>query len=253
MSVSVGGKIATDGLIVHLDALNPISYPGTGTDWYSLRPSSSYALNLAAGTTPATITNGYATFDPANESNAYIDSVALNQFTPHVTIDFWAKLKPFIGTGIRRILSIGVNSGFYVGYLDDLSVGIGTNTTNLWGVSGADVESLGGYNTWAHFSCVLSNGVTNPGYPNLPLDSQKVYVNSVLPTNTNQTGDGNGYGNQRSWGSGGSVFFYIGGPRSGTSNWGDFEIAIVKVYNRELTQEEVTQNFNAHKGRFNIY
>lgn len=251
MGVSIGGKIVTDGLMVHLDALNPISYPGTGTDWYSLRPNSNYTLDLAAGTNPPTIANGYATFDPANESKAYIGGVSLNRYTPNVTIDFWAKLKPLYGTGIRRILAIGVNSGFYVGYLDDLSIGIGTNTTNLWGVSGANVESLGGYNAWAHFSCVLSNGVDNPGYPNLPINSQKVYVNGVLPTNAYQTTDDNPYGNQRSWGSGDSVFFYIGGPRGGF--WGDFDIALVKVYNRELTQEEVTQNFNAHKGRFNIY
>jgi hypothetical protein len=31
------------------------------------------------------------------------------------------------------------------------------------------------------------------------------------------------------------------------------DVAMIKIYNRELTQAEVTQNFNAHKGRFNIY
>jgi hypothetical protein len=254
MSTSIGGKIVTDGLMLHLDALNPASYPGSGTDWFSLRPNIDYTIDLANGTNPATIANGYATFDPANESKAYIGAVVLNRFTPNVTIDFWAKIKPFVGSSIRRILSIGVNNGFYIGYLDNLAIGIGTNSTNLWGVSGLTVQSLGAYNAWAHFSCVLSNGVTSPGYPNLPKESQKVYINGNLPTQSDQTGDDNGYGNQRSWGSTDSVFFFVGGPLlSSALIWGDFEIASVKAYNRELTQDEVTQNFNAHKGRFNIY
>ena len=252
MSTSIGGKIVTDGLMIHLDALNPASYPGSGTDWFSLRPNIDYTIDLANGTNPATIANGYATFDPANESKAYITGVVLNRFTPYVTIDFWAKIKPFVGSGLRRILSIG--PAFYIGYLQDLAIGIGTNTTDLWGVDSSDVQLLGGYNNWAHFSCVLANGLDGPGYPDIPQTDQKTYVNSVLPTNGAQSTPGD-FPAQRAWSyTDNFVQFFIGGNRSGAALvWGDFEIALVKVYNRELTQAEVTQNFNAHKGRFNIY
>ena len=46
----------------------------------------------------------------------------------------------------------------------------------------------------------------------------------------------------------------FGSRRNNTSGRAiTYDAALIKVYNRELTQAEVTQNFNAHKGRFNIY
>jgi hypothetical protein len=39
--------LSTNGLITHLDAGNPASYPGTGTVWYDLSPSG-YNYNIVA-------------------------------------------------------------------------------------------------------------------------------------------------------------------------------------------------------------
>jgi hypothetical protein len=75
--------------------------------------------------------------------------------------------------------------------------------------------------------------------------SRKLYINGVLVNSDTQTGtiatDTRGmslgaYGGT----SGTNGYFYNG------------SLAICRVYNRELSAAEVSQNFNAMRGRFNI-
>ena len=44
----------------------------------------------------------------------------------------------------------------------------------------------------------------------------------------------------------------IGGSTSFTNRWFDGKIALTKVYNRALSQQEITQNYNAAKTRFGL-
>ncbi len=250
MSISIGGKIVTNGLILHYDALNPISYPGSGTNWDSIPLSTNCSASLNLGTNPITISNGYATLIENNNSQGLTEDFSLSRFTSYVTIDFWARIRPVVGSGIRKLLGIGNTGGYYIAYNNDSSYfGVGTNGTDIWGIKNPTFNSLGILGKWVHYSCVLANGVDNPGFPNLPPEDQKTYVNGTLPTNERVTGID--YASQRSFNNDDSSKILIGGQFGG--NYADADIAIIKVYNRELTQAEVTQNFNAHKGRFNIY
>ena len=42
MSIYGGPEIVTDGLVLHLDAANSKSYPGTGTSWFDLSGSNNH-------------------------------------------------------------------------------------------------------------------------------------------------------------------------------------------------------------------
>lgn len=250
MSVSIGGKIVTNGLILHYDALNPISYPGSGTDWDSIPLSTNCSASLNLGTNPITISNGYATLTPSNGPNGLTEDFSLNRFTSYVTIDFWARIRPNAGSGIRKLLGIGDVGGYYIAYNSSAPYfGVGTNGTDIWGIEDATFNSLGILGNWAHYSCVLANGVDNPGWPDLPPENQKTYINGTLPTNGRALGID--YASQRAFNTDDFSKIRIGGSYGG--NYADADIAIIKIYNRELTLPEVTQNFNAHKGRFNIY
>ena len=62
MGVTYNPKIATDGLVLCLDAANRRSYPGTGTTWSDLAESNN-----------GTLTNG-PTFDAGNGGSIVFDS-----------------------------------------------------------------------------------------------------------------------------------------------------------------------------------
>jgi len=250
MSTTIGGKIVTNGLILHYDALNPISYPGSGTDWDSIPLSTNCSASLNLGTNPITISNGYATLNSSDEPNGLTEGFSLSRFTSYVTIDFWARIRPVAGTGIKKLLGIGNVGGYYIAYNSNAPYfGVGTNGTDIWGIEDATFNSLGILNNWAHYSCVLANGTDNPGFPDLPPEDQKTYVNGTLPTNVRANDQD--YASQRVFNTEDISKIRIGGPYAG--NYANADIAIIKVYNRALTLPEVTQNFNAHKGRFNIY
>jgi hypothetical protein len=181
-----------------------------------------------------------------SDLEAFTEDFSLSRNTNYVTIDFWARIRPNAGSGVRKLLGIGNAGGYYIAYNSDASYfGVGTNSTDVWGLQSATFNSLGILNNWAHYSCVLANGL----FQSLPETDQKTYVNGTLPTNGRVGGDD--YPNQRAFNTDDFSKIRIGSQYGGT--YANADIAIIKVYNRALTLTEVTQNFNAHKGRFNIY
>ena len=99
MSVSIGGKIVTDGLVIHLDALNGKSYPGSGTTWTDLTPYTNDG-DLDNGDNPVTIANGYASFVSASYRVMEVNNISeIDNTTSYVTIDMWAKIPSIINSG----------------------------------------------------------------------------------------------------------------------------------------------------------
>jgi hypothetical protein len=250
MSISIGGKIVTDGLVIHLDALNPRSYPGSGTDWIDLTlyNNTGSFLNI----TP-TVANGYASFTGENDtSRVFIDNInEITSTTYYVTVDMWARINnppSFPGdTSATMLCGFGDQSSYSVQIraANDF-LGFTTGTTDIYGID--TVTELGLLDNWKHYCFVM----IDTEHTALTEDDQKIYINGqsqVLSQQVNTFGSSYFSLNQPN-----SSF---GFPGRAYTNGGivltNMDIALVKVYNRELTQAEVTQNFNAHKGRFNIY
>jgi hypothetical protein len=256
MSVSIGGKIVTDGLVIHYDGLNPRSYPGSGIVWNDLTP---YANNgdLDDGNNPVTIQNGYASFTDI-DNDRYVDLAGIgeiNNTTEYVTLDMWIKLKgPTDVVGIEKGYIFGWNAysiqaRYNYGLLEKF--GFTTNSNDIYGLEDPTLASLNLLNNWNHYSFVMCDY----GHFSIARTNQKIYINGTnqsISSVTPSAGESTTF----------RVFTYnptsvarFPGCRFNNGNIVllNMDVALVKIYNRELTQDEVTQNFNAHRGRFNIY
>jgi len=216
MAFAYSPKIVTDGLVFAVDAANKKSYPGSGTTWTDLSGNGNDGT-LVNGTTFNS--NGYMQFDGSN------DLVTTNMFggrnpsTDPFTVQ--AIIRSVTTSGARIWIDAtdnGTNQRFYSA-LDD-------GNGNPLGIQGSTWSDSTPNNTnWTHQTIVM-DGSTAQSYRNGISSYTKSYTSYTL------------YGN-----------IVIGGRTN--YNWhGD--IALVKIYNRALTQSEITQNYNALKSRFGL-
>jgi hypothetical protein len=252
MSISVGGEIVTNGLVMHYDALNNRSYPGSGTSWIDLTPYNNTG-DLDVADNPVIIQNGYASFvaDSIGSNSQYmsISSISeINNTTDYVTVDMWAKMPSNLGNNgssnsyIFGFSTYGVSfregSGNYTG-----DFGFTTLNSDVFGIDNLPYITGSLVNKWNHYSFVMCSSPISSG-------SQKIYINST-PLVLSQV-NGSESGRQFSTIATSNLSFGTRGSNA-ADRCTTYDAALIKVYNRELTQAEVTQNFNAHKGRFNIY
>ena len=249
MSVYGGPDIITDGLVLHLDAANRKSYPGTGTAWNDLS-GNSYNGTLTNGPVFGNTNGGNIAFDGVDDYIDCSDHVDDLIFDSPATISTW--LMPlsdkntgstffFIANDVDPVSSTG-GYAFIIRY--------GSTTGSLTGETfviyrydgggqGHQVTLYGvnnGYeyqNQWVNATVVVEN------------NTWKLYVNGILQTltrGTYWTGAQFKYGESispkdRAW---------IGTP--GTN----IRVASTKVYNIALTQQQILQNYNALKGRYGL-
>lgn len=218
-------KIIANGLQLHLDAAQLRSFPGSGT---TFRDISGNGNNVTVAYNSFSTTNGGRfNFNGGNDG--------FNFFSPNLTttatFDFWCQLSSgyadnmLCGWFLYDIFCAGGNLGF------------NTFGGDVYGISAATVSSLGLVNNWKHYVIEWRSDVS---YTN-----NKIYINGVQQTLTQIQGSEN-TGNRN---------FNSGNGRFPGSQAGYVMAAVganFKVYNRSLSQTEVTQNFNAIKSRFGL-
>ena len=217
--------IVTDGLVFAVDAGNLVSYENNSTTAYNL-----------AGSETGTLTNGVG-FDSGNAdswtfdgTNDYIDITGLDSSyqVSAGSIEAWIKpssdgsdqmvcgLGGAHTLGATRIIRINGNQWGFVGY---------GSANQDWG----NIAPVA-FNTWAHI-VIGWNGT-----------ALTFWLNGV-EYNTTRTG--------------------IVTPNSsiirlGVSTWNtsdrafEGDIALMRMYSKLITSDEVTQNFNAQRNRFGI-
>lgn len=79
--------IVTAGLVLHLDAADPASYPGSGTDWFDLSDSANHGV-MQNGATFDTAGGGCIAFDGTDDRVVIANSASL-QLTGNQTLEFW--------------------------------------------------------------------------------------------------------------------------------------------------------------------
>jgi len=217
-----GPHLVTDGLVLCLDAADPLSYPGSGTTW----------RDLSGNENNGTLTNG-PTFDSANggiiDFDGQNDRVSLGyQSTMNntdITQEAWVKADVFVNWHgiISNMPSWG--TGF--------SLQIGTTQNIAAMVSGGYLRTswTPQTNIWYHIVA------THRSSDNLAV----LYVNGIQENSLNRAVS---YSPNAVTEIG---VFYTGGslPLNG-------KIASVKTYNKALTAQEVLQNYNATKTRFGL-
>jgi hypothetical protein len=221
MSYANGPKIVTDGLALYLDAGNSKSYPGSGNTWYDLK--SSYNATVAGGSpTYSSINGGVLTFNGTSDYMLIPDPGSLGNFT----ISCWVyPLLSSTGGAPSIIASVYPSKvNFQITYFNNQTVYAGI------------------YNAgWA----LTSNVSASQGWQNLVLtyngSSMILYRNTVaianVSTSISAQSSGSGIRIGRRWDFG--------------DYWNGY-ISSVRIYNRALSSDEITQNYQATKGRFGL-
>jgi len=224
-------SIATRGLIYQLDAGAPDSYPETGTLWYDLT-STTASGSLTNGPVFNTSNGGYFSFDGTNDT--VVISSIINAYP--FTLSFWASF-PYAGwapasSGMQELLNMSIAGQ---------RISIGTVKQSGW-PTGPTIM-YGGSNHWS-FDSSIALATANQFYNVVYViygsnnSSHSVYVNGTSYALTNNGGAHGGTAGWQIASNGQSSEYWIG------------TIANVIVYNRVLSQAEVTQNYNAQKSRF---
>jgi hypothetical protein len=233
-------NIVRFGLVMELDAGNPYSYAGAGSDWFDV--SGNNNTSLLVGTTLPTFSNtngGILIYDgdtqysrtpsPSNNFAWTPSGVGLN----NMTIDLWIKTTDGSGTILSKPWSGNGEYNFGLGH-QGFSIVIG-NQTNTLGFS----SILTG--NWINLVIVVSP--TQYG----------AYINGVQNTALTNHGITNNtptYGNGQIELTLMTLYPYGGGGNAGFSTQGN--IGSFRIYNRVLSASEVLQNYNATKGRFGL-
>ena len=238
-------QMVTNGLIFYVDAPNPKSYIGTGTTWNDLSRNA-YTLSTTGS---STYSSTYKSMSFPGNSNGYF---FLNSNTgintgQNFTVTAWINCSSIsTGTTAGRLSIIGnacsynVNKGWYwflqnngTTVINTLAMTIGNDQSYQY-----TSNNVFSFNTWVNFTTTVQSGRTIKNYINggmnngggflvstgttidYTLEAFKIGRRSINPINTDQ--GFNGY------------------------------ISNVKLYNRILTQSEITQLYNSQKTRFNI-
>ena len=231
MAVHGGPDIVTDSLVLSLDAGDPASYPGSGTTWTDLSGNGNNGTLSAAAI--GTDIPGVMDF---NGSDEYIS--CNRAVEDDFTLDIWfyptangdANFGPTVywygGSGLMDCETGGQTDDFgLVWYSNTIAFGVGNPDTTYQ-------SSALSLNVWHNVICTRtkSSGVL------------AIYINGIS--------DGGGaHTNTASLDAMSTM--YIGND-SGTRGYLTGNIAICRAYNKVLTQNEISQNFNAHRSRFGL-
>ena len=221
--------IVTNGLVLALDAANTKSYPGSGTTWNDLSGNGNNGT-LTNGPTYSSANSGVIVFDGTND---YASFTPINM--SGTQISFTAFVKPIgFGTGnnINSIVRKGdasnaVTPSNYVFALRDSRIAMGVQNA-------VDSDTPAGNTTltanqW-YYLAASWNGTSISFYVNGGSDGN-VALSSIILEDGRST--------------------FVGG-RTGSLDIFNGNIASVQMYNRVLSSQEVQQNYNAQKSRFNL-
>jgi hypothetical protein len=231
-TVTVLDNPVTSGLILHLDAGNPASYPGSGTTWTDLSGSGNTGV-LTNGPGYSGLNGGRITFDGADDVISIANSASL-QVGDTFTVSAWinaTSLTGRLGIFSTRTANPAGCWQIEVGEGNALPNGISVTGVGTWIFSSA--SGILTTNTWYHI-CYTKNGNAQLG--------GTLYLNSVSLTPAATTA----YSIINN-----SDIKVVGRGAATTQNFPG-SISQTLLYNRALTADEVTQNFNASRGRFGI-
>ena len=216
-------NVVTDGLVAYFDAANRASYPGTGTTWTELVAGNNGTLyNFEAGFFDSAH-GGILAFDG---TDSYVRTPAPSpDGTGGFAIEFWAKFDDASNTDCMFANYTIDKCQIVIQSSEDMHVMLGGSVI-------ADVSTGIVVDRWYCIS--LSRiGSTLKGY----IDGVEIFS---VSNSTDLATSGDSYFGIQHWG---------GDPGSFDHPF-DGEMAIMRWYNRGLTDAEVSQNYNATKGRF---
>jgi hypothetical protein len=224
MSLGHGTNIVTSSLVFSFDPGNIKNYSGSGTSTTELVGGA--GVGTATNTTYSSSNSGYMSYNGSSSIVTFNNNTALD--TQAVTVEVWVTTNALNQNGFwfekgsvnsqYALFQEGVSIQWRLGSLGDLST-----TTATYMTTGTWYQVVGTYTT----------------------GDRRLYINGVQ-VNSNAT-----TGVLGTNASGMSIGAY-GGKDGAHAYYYNGNIAIVRVYRKNLSPAEVLQNFNANRGRFGI-
>jgi hypothetical protein len=236
MSLGHGISIVKDSIGLNVDFANIKSISGTTLTDVSRNRIGITLTNSTANT--LNIANGYAEFNPADIggtatyytiSNSYFNTIK-NEISIETAMYVYSNMgnEQWVRGVSPRTTETSSPLGFSIG-----SGGISAevNTTNGWKTN-YTASSLVAYNRWLYITQTTS----------VIENAMKTYVNGNLVSTVSLAGETPNGGNGFLIGRG-----FFGGVRNYNGR-----VGFLRVYSKRLTATEITQNFNALRGRYGI-
>lgn len=226
MSINIKGRtvygpnIVTDGLVLYLDAANTKSYPGSGAVWYDLSGFGNSCIFDATPTYNAT----HLIFNGTSHYGTIVNNSTLD-FSNEQTIIMW--LYHTFTTGRRNPWNQA-----YGGY-GTWTHESGNSINHYFGDAGANTTPY-----IAAPSNATPRGVWNCMTSTRDVSNHKWYMNGIWQRTTSHSYSTLLTDNNN---------ITIG---SGYAGYWEGNISIIMVYNRALSQSEISQNYNAQKSRY---
>jgi hypothetical protein len=208
-------NIPTSGLVQCVDAANPRSYPGSGSTWYDVT-GNGHNIALGAGVTYQSGT-GRGVLQFAKDSTGYGTNSTLNLSASNNTVISFVRKLVDADSG-RTITAL--NNNWLMAHHDST---YGDYYAEGW-VN--DAGSPASDTIWRMFTAT----------GNVSTDTWATYANeTLLASNSNGSQGPNGWN-----------------LNSQYAQYSTCQIANLLVWNRVLTTQEISQVFNAYRGRFGI-
>lgn len=237
---AVTPPIVTDGLILHLDAGNASSYPGSGTTWFDLSGNSNDGT-LVNGVGYSTDVGGTLTFDGVDDYvNVSYSQTVVTNYLSDWTISIWYESDGNLATGTDVLFAFGEttdNDPLYILGPSGLESGTQAEQARLLIRNELNsvllLQSTSTFffnNTWTNLTFINDNNTISV-YKNGVFDTNFTYSHNLINTNT---------------------FTLAGLLRTSLCCNLDTKIGAVLMYDKLLTASEILQNFNATKDRFGL-
>jgi len=225
MSAFGGPNIIEDGLVLYLDAGNRKSYVSGSTTWFDKSGRGNNGT-LTNGPTFNTGSLGSIVFDGVDD---YVSTNYSGGIFTTLTLSAWIYKT---NTTRAYILNSANPYGFGFEFYE---------TTMYFNVQGSGAQGYGEFNFnntgWNHWVMVYDGDATGNS------NKLKVYRNGIqeiltyvntIPVSFTSTGN------------------FVLGQRPWFTTYSQCTIASTQIYNRALSAQEVLQNYNATKSRFNL-
>ena len=219
-----GAPVVDTSLQLWLDSGQTASYSGTGSTWTDLSGQSNTGTLTNSPTFSSTVGGGSFLFNGTNQT-ATTASLNLQQ---NFTLEAWVNQSVLNGFSIFGQGITAVNQGLHIWYI--------SNTVIRFGMFGNDTDFTVATSTGLWYHMIFTYNHSSPY-------TKGFYLNAVAQTGTPA---------QVQTAYSGSGVFRLGATYSAGNTYGNGYFQGVKMYNRILTADEITTNFNALRGRYGV-
>ena len=225
--ISGSGNLVLDGLVLYLDAGNPKSYVSGSTVWNDLSGNGNNGT-LYNGVGYSSSNNGTLTFDGSND---YVDTNYLMPIS-NFTINIIYKMNTYIASGWDMLFGSDLwNSSYgYVAYFGTPTI-LSFQRSNALALNVTVTDNPMNYN---FYSFTLSS-----------LGLASIYINGKLISTMSSFATSTIINK--------SIYLGARHGNDGTNikDLSNCSIPVFQTYNRALSQQEILQNYNTIKNRYN--